>query len=268
MKISNCSCSCGNVRIRGQLIPQGVYPNIPPTERERLRFCKNLFSIQPQSIEIQQFGKVRARLLSSSCADMTCTSCSSTFRFFSSRGYSYFGKIQPSDNSQVSRQNNHKTFPPIKLAQKPIREQPPQSQNFNSNHEHDVNLSNTLPPLFTPLISRHRQKYSSQELQKRVSIEQNPSQVEHSPTTNTDLFNNIENLELDNGIDIDRNLNGSMQNEDEMLFTNNDDIDFELMFSNKADPVVGSYKQRMGIPFDGGLGNINHSEFQPKSYFA
>ena len=127
MKISNCSCSCGNIRIRGQLIPQGVYPNIPPSERERLRFCKNLFSIQPQSIEIQNLNKVKGRLLSSICADMTCLSCASTFRFFSSRGFSYFGKLQSDTSSQANKQN--KIFPPLKISQKPIGEQTMNQQN-------------------------------------------------------------------------------------------------------------------------------------------
>lgn len=280
MKISSCSCSCGNIRVRGQLVPQGMYPNIPPTERERLRFCKTLFSIQPQSIDIQNFGRVKGRLLSPLCADMTCMSCGSIFRFFSCRGFSYMGKIQQVDNnnSQASKQNsNNRSFPPSKIAQKPImRNQqvgppfgnPPQFLNLNNNNENDGNLAAPpLPSLFTPLISRRKQKLPSQEINLRKEVDKTPSPDNFNGTPKTDLFSNIDDLELDNEIEIDRNLSSNRHNEG-TLFTNNDDIDFELMFSNKADPVVGSYKQHMGAPIDGALGNISYSDFQPKSYFA
>lgn len=279
MKISSCSCSCGNVRVRGQLVPQGMYPNIPPTERERLRFCKTLFSIQPQSIEIQNFNKVRGRLLSSSCADMTCTSCGSTFRFFSCRGFSYMGRLQSDNNPPSSRQNNSRSFPPLKSSQRSMRDQTAriqqngqpfsnssQIQNLNDNNDSDSNLSAPLPSLLTPLISHYKQKNLPQESQKKAA-DQLSSQIGFNDPPKTDLFNNIDDLDLDDEIEIDRNLSANRNNE-ESLFANNDDIDFELMFSNKADPVVGSYKQHMGVPIDGALSNIAYTDFQPKSYFA
>lgn len=275
MKISSCSCSCGNIRIRGQLVPQGMYPNISPTERERLRFCKTLFSIQPQSTDIQNFGKVRGRLLSSYCADMTCISCGSTFRFFSCRGYSYMGKISD-NNPKDTRQNNGRMFPPSKSNQKAIGRNQPfsnplpyQNPSFNNN-ENDANATGPpLPSFFTPLISRHKQRFPPQEIHNEENQKNSPPQNSFNEMPKPDLFNNIDDLELENEIEIDRDiLSSNNRNNGDTLFANNDDIDFELMFSNKADPVVGSYKQHMGIPIDNALGNIAYSDFQPKSYFA
>lgn len=54
---------------------------------------------------------------------------------------------------------------------------------------------------------------------------------------------------------------------DETLRSESNDDDFNMMFSCKIDPVVGSYKQNMWLPNDN-LFDTVPSEFSPSSYFA
>ena len=89
-----------------------------------------------------------------------------------------------------------------------------------------------IPHILAPLISHN-------STQPKVQIQFHPQ--EPSP----------ENTQINNTA-----LNG------------NEDTDFDLMFSSKIDPIVGSYKQQIGLFGEETLGNIAMSDFMPKSYYA
>lgn len=209
MKVSHCSCSCGNLKIKGKIVPNCMYPNIPLTGKEHLRLCKNLFSIQPQSVDIHNYNQICGHTLSKVCSSLKCTACGSTFLFFSWAGYSYFGKIQQQSEKNNKLSQNHKIS---KYNGHPLAEHP---QNIFSNHNHDSSISMSLPNMFKYLISNNKQKFVSQENEKK-SIDQNNFQVTEKK-----------------------------YDEDENFFAN--DVDFELMFSNKSAPYVGSFAHDLSI---------------------
>ena len=91
--MTSSSCVCGNIKILGQSVPHFVYPNLPPTENLRLRYIKNLYSVQKHSMEIRDFNEIQSRPLSKLCVHMKCSSCDSQFPFFFWRGYTYYGRI-------------------------------------------------------------------------------------------------------------------------------------------------------------------------------
>lgn len=197
MNISSCSCTCGNLRIRGLLNQQSHYPHSQASGRDQL--SKTLFSIQPHSIEIQRIRKEKGNLHNKPCSDMKCTICGATFRFFSCKGNSYMERIQPT----------HKHCNKI-----------PTNTNFNSKSNGDE-----------VQLAQQTNQSNNNHLQNSLSVD----------NRNTDYFN--KNL-------LDKMIIG--------------DSDFELMFSNKYDPVVGSYEQQINATLDGS----NISNVRPNSYFA
>lgn len=234
--MTNCSCSCGNIKIRGQVVPHCMHPNLPRSENLHLRYIKNLFSIQKQSMEIRELSKIQGHPLSKVCTEVKCSNCGSAFLFFFWNGYSYFGRMHPINN-------NIKLMPPKKPQQKEINtckslSSRHQVLSINKQNENKSKLTGSLPNFFKPLILNQRVKNTSQE----ILIESD----EHPQNTDKNLLKNHEEVES--------------------VLAN--DIDFELMFSNKADPIVGSYKQDMNGPFNSSFGNTFNYNLQPNSYFA
>lgn len=64
--------------------------------------------------------------------------------------------------------------------------------------------------------------------------------------------------------DLNRNENG----EDAFYVNTSVDDDFDMMFSNKIDPVVGSYRANMCMPIENMFDNAIKSRFSPSSYYA
>jgi hypothetical protein len=89
-------CACGNLRIAGQFLPAGVYPNIPASERSRLMECMLLRSVQPRTVVVFDTTKTSPQLLSPVCSDIECLGCHEVFRFFCGRTFSYAGKVRAS----------------------------------------------------------------------------------------------------------------------------------------------------------------------------
>lgn len=228
--MTSSSCVCGNIKILGQSVPHFVYPNLPPTENLRLRYIKNLYSVQKHSMEIRDFNEIQSRPLSKLCVHMKCSSCDSSFLFFFWRGYTYYGrihavnpKIKPSClTSQIDR-NDQKGCKSLSSRRQVMQQAKKKS---------DKKVIGSLPNFFRPLILNQR---SDDGLQKCH-------------------VNRADKFMMKNNID------------DESIVSN--DADFELMFSNKVDPIVGSYKQDMNIPLDSSFGNAFNCGIQPNSYFA
>ena len=193
------SCDCGNLKIAGQKLPRSVYPNISPSDRERLRNIQSISYVKQQGIEIRDTRQVHVRLLSPTCADMHCI-CGALFRFFIGRGFSYFGRICNSDQGNQQVPNPSDTYPQSLLY-----------------------TGNNLPKILMPLISKRP----------------NQGQINKIDRHSLNPFNEI---------------------------VNNIDTDFDLMFSNRLEPVVGSYKKSTILPNDGLIGAIRLSDIQSKSY--
>lgn len=229
--MSTYSCSCGNIRIRGQIVPHSVYPNIPSSEKEHLRCCRNLFTVQSQCIEIHNFNNIQARSLSKICSELKCTTCGSLFLFFYCNGYSYFGRTRPKITYPPRHQQDTNCcksltkHPQILSIKKP-----------NDNRK----MTGSLPSFLKPLISNQKIGSSTQEIPKKSTTD---------------------NISLNEGT----NLSFSKAEDNDFMSS---DIDFELMFSNKVEPIVGSYKQDMNVPLDSSLGSAFYCDIQPNSYFA
>ena len=189
MKISCCCCTCGNLRIRGQLSQQCKFPNTPIPERGINQISKTLFSIQPSTIEIQKIKKEKGFSSNKPCSDMKCTICGTTFRFLRCHGNSYMERIQMPSRSTT-----------INGPKKAI-------------------CKNTRKP-----------SQSSNKIQSQVMDEGNEL--------------NIESL--------------SKNMIDKMI---GEDCDFELMFSNKFEPIVGSYEQKINMPLDGNLSDCKSNSY-------
>jgi hypothetical protein len=86
-------CKCGNVHITGVVLPSGVYPRIPPSERTRLFACSSLFSVTPRSLEIRDMSQISVKTLSPVCIDVLCSSCRTALRFFAGQGTIYAGQL-------------------------------------------------------------------------------------------------------------------------------------------------------------------------------
>jgi hypothetical protein len=91
-----CACSCGNIRVRGQALPSGVYPNIPPSERPRLMACRSLLSVQPRCFQVRDVQRTASKQHSPTCTDFHCTNCNHVFRIFVTRMQAYVSKLPES----------------------------------------------------------------------------------------------------------------------------------------------------------------------------
>ena len=217
MKASTCCCSCKNIKIKGKIIPNCMYPNIPLTEKNHLRLCKNLFSVQQHSIEIQNFDRVCCHTLSKYCSNMKCSACGETYLFFSWSGYSYFGKMQNFEKNNKLLQNSSKISKNIKM-----------NDCSNSDNSHDTffkndnngNIASNLPNIFKILIKNNKNKLISHQIE--------PKKLEQTYTQKVDAKYALKRSE-----------------DEEKIFSN--DADFELMFSNEYSPYIGSYMQGMNI---------------------
>ncbi|OHT05812.1 hypothetical protein TRFO_26312 [Tritrichomonas foetus] len=251
MKSAASSCRCGNIQISGQILPPGATPNIPPSERRFFLACRHIFCIRSNNVEIRDLSRIQARMLSPTCADLCC-SCSTMFRFYCGASVSYFGKLSNLTSNTKSTLN---------LTSTGINGSNPSStlncaQNRNPNklsfHGSSVTTMPTLsiPHILVPLINRPTQ--SSPPI----------------ASSNDNILDDDEEIEIDPDLEFNFNSNSGRNSRDiarEVALVSNDDTDFELMFSSKVDPVVGSF---MGIPADGTLGNVAFADFMPKSYYS
>ncbi|KAK8865564.1 hypothetical protein M9Y10_011120 [Tritrichomonas musculus] len=161
MNASCCTCTCGNVKISGQIVPQFIHHNTASNGKSCNRLPGNFLLINSQSIEIQNFKKIKGCLLNKSVSNVKCTACGATFKFHKCNKNTYLeysGPLRLSQKQSAVQNNVSK-------------------QNKNNNENQCFNL--------------------------------------------------------------DRNIIENKYNED---------CDFEYMFSNKDDPIVGSYKSYMDDP--------------------
>jgi hypothetical protein len=89
------TCPCSNISIKAQVLPAGVYPNIPPSERARLQACLAVWSIGVCSIRVQDFGFVSVHSNSTRCTDVVCKRCSHVLRFFVGKFFQFVGRCPP-----------------------------------------------------------------------------------------------------------------------------------------------------------------------------
>jgi hypothetical protein len=86
-------CSCGNVSLKGEQLPYGVYPNIPASERPRLMACRSLLSVQSHCLQVIDLQRTAAKPHSNTCTEFYCTTCSQVFRIFTGCPYTYISKL-------------------------------------------------------------------------------------------------------------------------------------------------------------------------------
>lgn len=221
-----CQCRCGNIKVKGDQLPPGSYPNLPATERANISQCRVFLTISKQSISIQNFAQISSRIINSFCTEVICKQCSTFFRFFTSRSVFYCGLVGASAPRPNQR---HQTL---------IVHHPSNSNPENQSFPHQLRqfLANEARP----------------RSQTTHSIDQ--EQINQNEDTNFPLGNDGNQLSLDN----------SRNTEDSMI--SNEDIDFSMMFSSNADPIVGSYKTHITIPQDRPIPQANQ-DWGPKSYF-
>lgn len=77
-------------------------------------------------------------------------------------------------------------------------------------------------------------------------------------------------LEITKNNYVQGQINGQIEETDKDIKLNHieDDCDFELMFSNKYYPLIGSYNSNSDYRFVGSLGNESFSDFQQTSFLA
>jgi hypothetical protein len=190
---SSSTCRCGNLKATGQVLPAGVYPHIPTSERTRLVQCPSLFTADQHSIEVGTFAQITVKPHSHTCVDLFCTGCRTSFRFFAGQGAVYFSVL-------------------------------PESRRRGAGTQAVINpyASNVLPKLFPPFLV--------------------PLLQRQNPTTANAHFS-------------DPSESGGVE-----------DPDFDLMFSSRLDPVVGSYRPQQGalnaLEFDSPV----FGEYSPRSY--
>ena len=172
-------------------------------EKDCFQFLKTVFSIHSQSIDVQSFKRIKKSLLSKTCIEVKCLQCGTTFRIFSSEGKTYIEKTQQSIFS--NRQ---------------LHEQCSDEYQFKkldkSNNSFVIHFSN----LSDQSILSDKQNTQFKQINSHLS-----SQLDS-------LTQHMEEFSIDQKIN--KNLLGNKYNDD--------DIDFEIMFSNKYDPFVGSYE--------------------------
>jgi hypothetical protein len=189
------SCRCGNIRIRGKPLPTGVYPNIPSSERTRLLACSSCFSVQLRGVDIADISNLSVKSQGPVCADLYCSSCRSTFRFFSGRGFCYVGRLGDSN--------------PRETTNVPVTESGPL----------------VFPAFLQPLLGRQ-----------------------------------------DFGVRSARGSDASLRSEDGA--PSGDDGDFDVMFSSKFDPVVGSYRRLSAAGEGLTFGGSGSGDNVPRSYYG
>lgn len=175
MKVSSCSCACGNVLIKGQLAPQCLHYY---TEKDGQNVYKTFFSLQSQSIDIQEFKDGNKCLYNKTHSNMKCLICGTSFRALSCDNKIYLEKTQP---------YNH-------LSKK-------QLQKCCKNHQLHKNNNVFIVP-FSSII-------------KPLALNEKGDQI---------------NSQIDKA------------NQQVCSKFDEDDTDFEIMFSNQYDPFIGSYK--------------------------
>ena len=180
MNLSCCSCCCGNIKIKGSMVPQSIHPKVSSLETKSFRPGKSYYLIQGNSIEIQNKKEHKRCIQSSqSCNSIKCTTCNTIFKFYSNYKKTYMEKIIHFNEIEASSDQKQANLP----------QSNDKSQKENNSNEFD---------------------------QK-----------------------DIEN-----------------------------DCDFELMFSNKYCPFVGSYTSSMFPGINGSINNMSDVDLQQISYLA
>lgn len=187
MKKTNCSCNCGNIFIKGQLVPLCFHYNI---DKDGFQLCKTHYLMQSKSIEIQNTKSTKKNLHRKIGIDLKCTLCETAFRVITCDSKLY---LEKSSHVHLSNEKLHQY-----------------SNNYHFYKSIKNNCILVIP--FTSFMNSSSVNNNKQDSQIYLPNDPLDRQV---------------NNKLDEG-----------------------DTDFELMFSNKYDPFVGSYEYHMNIPFD------------------
>lgn len=112
-------CRCGNIKMSGTQLPSNVYPNICCSHHSdtlRLSECPNLIMNRGKFVQIQSPELCKTKIHSSTCADITCSACYHTLRFFMGQTVTlYVGAVEPKfpqlkRNVSTSEKLNRKLF--------------------------------------------------------------------------------------------------------------------------------------------------------------
>lgn len=207
MEISSCSCLCGNVQIKGQLVLNDI-------EKDCFQLCKTIFSIRSQSIEIQNSKQIEKKPHSKTCIFVKCLQCGTLFHIYS------YGKEVYMEKNQQS------IFPYQQINGKSssIEQEIPQLSSYSHFHNLDKGGSK-----FEIHFTNFKDIYAFNN-QKKI----------HLQTKNDYLSPKV-------GI-VDQKTDKFPENTRKYINKNlfdtkhiEDDTDFEIMFSNKYDPFIGSY---------------------------
>lgn len=180
MNVSCCTCLCGQVKIRGSMIPLNKHQNISAKEMTSSQFRKSLYVVHTKLIEIQRKKQSKKYILQGQTMNpFSCLTCNTSFKFYFHNNKAYIEKSEPFDALNTLDCSK----------QKKLLQCNDESRLDNNNH----------------------------------------SENDHKP---------IE-----------------------------DDVDFELMFSNKCRPFIGSYKSNMFVYNNVSFENQSDSDSQKIGYF-
>lgn len=207
MKISSCSCLCGNVQIKGQLVLNDV-------DKDCFQFSKTCFAVQSQLIEIKNFNNIKKIVHNKTSMNVKCPQCGTSFRIFSYEKKFYIEKMQP---SIVFNQKYHDIDALIPQNPKKYCNIYP-FQNSNDINNCFVVHFLCLNDFFV--------------FNDKEDIQFHP---ESNKTCSYD-FNQKEKIAINKIINTNTNSSHFGNNK-----CNEDDTDFEIMFSNKYDPFIGSF---------------------------
>lgn len=183
MEITSNKCSCGNIILKGLLVPLFFQFNV---DKNGLQFCNTLYLIKSQTIELQNSNNLKICSHKNAPSDIFCFRCGTIFRAVIGESKLYLEKkqiVHLSTDKMNKYQNSH-------------------NNSYINKKFHITSITNILKPL----------KKQKIQIKEQLNADKN--------SINQHSFDEY-------------------------------DTDFELMFSNKYEPFVGSFKnQIINNPYD------------------
>ena len=152
MYVPSCSCSCGNVQIKGKIVQLHANPRVPNSEKKTPGICKSIFIVQSNSIEIQNKKQSKKQMEHiSAISHIKCPECCTTFRFFTNNKRNYLEKVQFNDYSQNIVNNKKEKF--LQCDDQSENEE----KNIDINHiEDDCDFALMFSNKYCPLIGSYK----------------------------------------------------------------------------------------------------------------
>lgn len=96
-----CSCNCGNMQIKGTIVPLCINSSDASKESKSSRPSEIFFSIQSQAVKILNNKRHKKSIIKpAELHSIKCSDCGTIFKFYSHRNKIYLERILPSFQSQ------------------------------------------------------------------------------------------------------------------------------------------------------------------------